>query len=86
MKTDFAIWLCVNLNLLLQISRLSPQQQDGNAVVSVRLNDEVVFFSFLFLRLTNRMGRKDASASALPVDQYRKQIGKSFGQQQTPIT
>lgn len=35
MKTDFAIWLCVNLNLLLQISRLSPQQQDGNAVVSL---------------------------------------------------
>lgn len=28
------------------------------------------------IQLTNRMGRKDASTNALPVDQYRKQIGK----------
>lgn len=30
------------------------------------------------VRQGQKMGRKDASATQLPVDQYRKQIGKSF--------
>ena len=39
-----------------------------------------VFYSADFFKFTNggmKMGRKDASATKLQVDQYRKQIGKS---------
>lgn len=41
-------------------------------------SDDCFFFLFIFLCQTveEEMGKKDASATKLPVDQYRKQIGE----------
>lgn len=88
------MWSCVNLNPSCRFLAVSLGNRRGNDVAPLRtdvwLNDEVqegytfFFFSLFLLRLTQRMGRKDASTSALPVDQYRKQIGESFGGKNKP--